>query len=84
MNQSLLAHALSCQCVCKREPSGIWKILPPPQKTARWQLQQVEDRWLLVVGGVAQVKSLSRRRRSVLEALLPNPIRAGRCLDFIK
>jgi hypothetical protein len=33
---------------------GNWKILPH-QKTARWELQQVEDRWLLLVGGVAQV-----------------------------
>lgn len=53
MAQSLLDHASSCRCVCKHEPSSIWKILPPPQKTARWELQQVEDRWLLVIGGVA-------------------------------
>ena len=54
MAQSLLDKASSCGCVCKRQLSGNWKIIPS-QKTARWELQQVEDRWLLVAGGVAQV-----------------------------
>ena len=49
-----LSNIQECSVVCKSEPLGNWKILPS-QKTARWELQQVEDRWLLVVGGVAQV-----------------------------
>jgi hypothetical protein len=54
MAQSLLNQASSWGFACKRESLGNWKILPR-QKTARWELQQVEDRWLLLVGGVAQV-----------------------------
>jgi len=54
LSQDILNQADSWGFVCKSEPLGNWKILPS-QKTARWELQQVEDRWLLVVGGVAQV-----------------------------
>jgi hypothetical protein len=54
LSQDILNQASSWGFVCKSEPLGNWKILPS-QKTARWELQQVEDRWLLVVGGVAQV-----------------------------
>lgn len=54
MVQSLLNEASSWGFVCKRESSDNWKILPYP-KADRWELRQVEDRWLLLVGGVAQV-----------------------------
>lgn len=53
MAQSLLNQASSCGCVCKCDSLGNWKIIPP-KKTARWELQQVEDRWLLVAGDMAQ------------------------------
>lgn len=52
--QNIINQASSWGFVCKSEPLGKWKILPH-QKTARWELQQVEDRWLLLVNGVAQV-----------------------------
>jgi hypothetical protein len=58
MTQSLLNQASAWGFVCKRESSGHWKILPHP-KAGRWELQQVEDRWLLLIGGVAQVNLLS-------------------------
>lgn len=54
MAQSLLNEASSWGFVCKRESSGNWKILPHP-KADLWELRQVEDRCLLLVGGVAQV-----------------------------
>lgn len=53
MAQSLLKQASFCGCVCKCDPLGNWKILPP-EKDARWELQQVEHRWLLVAGDIAQ------------------------------
>ena len=74
MALSLLNKASSWGFVCKRESLGNWKILPYP-KADRWELRQVEDRWLLLVGGVAQVNLhpeevfvfLKRRRLSSLK-----------------
>jgi hypothetical protein len=54
MAQNILNQASSWEFICKSEPFGNWKIFPR-EKTAKWELQQVEDRWLLLVGGVAQV-----------------------------
>jgi hypothetical protein len=53
MAQSLLNQASFCGCVCKRDPLGNWRIFSS-QKDAKWELQQVEDRWLLVVDDMPQ------------------------------
>lgn len=70
MAQSLFNQASSCGCVCKCDLFGNCKILPP-QKTARWELQQVKDRWLLVVGGVAQVNLYPEEAEAFLKRRCP-------------
>jgi len=70
MVQSVLDQASSCGCVYKCDSFGNCKILPP-QKTARWELQQVKERWLLVVGGVAQVKLYPEEAEAFLKRRYP-------------
>jgi len=53
MVQSLLQQASTCGCVYKCDSLGNWKIFSS-EKNARWELQQVKDRWLLVAGDIAQ------------------------------
>jgi hypothetical protein len=66
MNRRLLDQALSYGCVCKRDSLGNWKILPS-QKDARWELQQVKDRWLLIAGDIAQASLDTREVKAFLE-----------------
>ena len=66
MNRSLLDQVLSCGCVCKCDSTGNWKILPS-QKDARWELQQVKDRWLLVAGNIAQASLDTRLAEAFLK-----------------
>jgi len=70
MPQSLLDQASACGCIYKCDPFGNCKILPP-QKMARWELQQVKDRWLLVVGGVAQVNLYPEEAEAFLKRRYP-------------
>jgi hypothetical protein len=70
MVQSVLDQALSYGCVCKCDLFGNCKILPP-QKTARWELQQAKERWLLVVGGVAQVNLYPEEAEAFLKRRYP-------------
>jgi hypothetical protein len=70
MAKSLLNQASACGCVCKCDLFGNCKILPP-QKTARWELQQAKERWLLVVGGVAQVNLYPEEAEAFLKRRYP-------------
>jgi hypothetical protein len=70
MAQSLLDKASSCGFAYECDPFGNCKILPP-QKTARWELQQVKDRWLLVVGGVAQANLYPEEAEAFLKRRCP-------------
>jgi len=54
MNESILNQAYAWGFVCNQAVNGNWQILPR-QKTQRWELQLVEDKWLLLVGAVPQV-----------------------------
>ncbi len=74
LSQDILNQADSWGFVCKSEPLGNWKILPS-QKTARWELQQVEDRWLLVVGGVAQVNLYPAEAQVFLKRRCLSPLK---------
>jgi hypothetical protein len=73
MAQSLLNQASSWGFACKCESLGNCKILPR-QKTARWELQQVEDRGLLLVGGVAQVNLHSAEALAFLKHRLSSSL----------
>jgi len=70
MVQSVLNQASSCGCVYKCDPFGNCKILPP-QKTARWELQQIKDRWLLVIGGVPQANLYPEEAEAFLKRRCP-------------
>jgi len=71
VTEDILSQASSWGFICECDQMGIWRIIPS-QETERWELQQVEDRWLLVVGGIPQVNLhqseaiafLERRRTS--------------------
>lgn len=71
MTTSVLNQAKDWGFVCERDQTGNWQIFPP-QKTARWELRLVGDRFLLIVGGVPQatlhppeaIAFLDRRRSS--------------------
>jgi hypothetical protein len=52
--QSVLNQAEAWGFVCERDAQNNWQILPN-QRSTSWKLQQNEERWLLVVDGVAQI-----------------------------
>ncbi len=54
MIKSLLSQAQTWGFLCQRDHLGNWQILPQ-QPTKKWKLQQVEDRWLLLISDVPQV-----------------------------
>ena len=71
MTTNVLNQAKEWGFVCERDRTGNWQIFPL-QKTARWELRLVGERFLLLVGGVPQVNLhppeaiafLERRRSS--------------------
>lgn len=50
----MLRQAAEWGFVCNEDLQGNSQILPP-NPTERWKLQQVDDKWLLLVGNVPQV-----------------------------
>ena len=58
MTETILSQARECGFVCQSSPEGDWQI-GPPNSTDRWSLQQVKDRWILLVEDVPQVNFLS-------------------------
>lgn len=54
MKEIVLKQAKAWRFLCQEDSQGNWQILPQ-QPADRWELQQVEDRWLLLVGDVPQV-----------------------------
>ncbi len=66
MTERILSQASSWSFLCERDREGNWQILPH-QKTERWFLQQVGDKWLLVVGNVPQVNLHPPEAMSFLE-----------------
>ena len=54
MMENLLSQAQTWGFLCQSDHLGNWQILPQ-QSTKKWKLQQVEDRWLLLIGDVPQV-----------------------------
>lgn len=54
MVENIVSQALSWGFVCECDHLGNMQILPS-RETGRWELHEVGDRWLLLVGGVPQV-----------------------------
>jgi hypothetical protein len=53
-------------CDCQKSKSLL--ISPPPQPNQRWILQQDEDRWILIVGNVPQIRLYTSEAIAFLEA----------------
>lgn len=73
MVENVVSLALSWGFICESDPLGNMRVFPL-QLTERWELREVEDRWLLLVGGVAQVSlhapeaiAFLERRRLITE-----------------
>lgn len=54
MVENVVGQALSWGFICESDQQGNMQIFPSVP-TERWVLQEAEDRWLLLVGGVGQV-----------------------------
>lgn len=75
MTEMILSQAEKWGFICDDAIPGKWQIFPQ-QKTEKWKLQVVGDRWLLVVGEVPQMNlrpeetlAFLQRRRSNLKNL---------------
>lgn len=55
-----------------------WQVLPQ-QPTENWKLQQTEDRWLLIIGNVPQVKLHPNEAISFLNRRLPRQRNRSQC-----
>ncbi len=55
---------------------GNWQILPA---TKGWKLQQTEDRWLLTIGNVPQVKLHSDEALAFLKRRLSSQSNRSKC-----
>lgn len=66
MIERVLSQAKVWGFVCECDFQGNWQILPQ-QKASRWKLQQVGDKWLLVIGDVPQVSCWSEEAIAFLE-----------------
>ena len=55
MMENLVSQAEVWGFLVESNRNGNWQVLPQ-QPTENWKLQQTEDRWLLIIGNVPQVK----------------------------
>lgn len=53
--------------ICQIQESNSWLILPQ-QPNQRWKLQQVENRWILILGDVPQLRLYAQEAIAFLEA----------------
>ena len=54
MLDPVVSQAKTWGFICQRQESNLWQI-NPQQTSQKWQLEQVEDRWILLVEGVPQL-----------------------------
>ena len=52
--------------ICQRQSEKGWLILPR-QANQRWKLQQDEDRWILLMGNVPQLRLYTEKAIAFLE-----------------
>jgi len=69
MSEHILESAESWGFFCFQDSEGNW-IIQPKEKTERWQLSQTGERWLLAVGGVAQIDLTSKEASIFLKRRL--------------
>ena len=54
MRESVVSQAKSWGFTCQLTASGNWQIFSPQPKE-RWQLSELENRWMLKLGNVPQI-----------------------------
>jgi hypothetical protein len=69
MNEMILSQANAWGFPCACSVRGNYQILPQ-QKTERWILQLVEERWFLLVGDVPQINLRPQEATVFLERRL--------------
>lgn len=55
MPESVVERAIAWGFNCNQDSDGNWEI-SPRSETERWLFKLVDDRWVLFVGGVAQIR----------------------------
>ncbi|NJL51493.1 MAG: hypothetical protein HC930_03450 [Hydrococcus sp. SU_1_0] len=55
MLDPVVAQAQAWGFICQYQESKYWQILPR-QTTENWKLQQIEDRWIVIIGDVPQIR----------------------------
>lgn len=70
MNDSIFSQAQAWGFICDIDIQGKWQILPQ-QAVEGWKLQQIEDRWLLIVNDVPQILCHSSEAAEFLERRRP-------------
>ncbi|MGL5943765.1 MAG: hypothetical protein ACRC2S_26045 [Waterburya sp.] len=67
MLHPLISQAKKWGFICHFQESKLWLILPQ-QSNQRWNLQQNEDRWILIVGNVPQLRLYTSEAIAFLQA----------------
>jgi hypothetical protein len=62
----VISKAQAWGFVCQRQSANGWLILPQ-QANRRWKLQQNEDRWILLMGDVPQLRLYTEEAIAFLE-----------------
>ena len=67
MLDPLVSQAQRWGFICQFQESNSWLIFPQ-QSNQRWKLQQVENRWILILGDVSQLRLYASEAIAFLEA----------------
>jgi hypothetical protein len=78
MMENLLSQAEDWGFLVESNRNGNWQVLSQ-QPTENWKLQQTEDRWLLLIGNVPQVKLHPNEAISFLKRRLLRQRNRPRC-----
>ncbi|MGL5796345.1 MAG: hypothetical protein ACRC06_18460 [Waterburya sp.] len=63
----VISQAKIWEFICQCQESNSWLILPQ-QLNQRWKLQQDEERWILLVGNVPQLRLHTSEAIAFLQA----------------
>ncbi len=67
MLDPVISQAREWGFICQRQESNSWLILPQ-QSNQKWRLQQIAERWILIVGDVPQLRLYAEEAIAFLEA----------------
>lgn len=68
MLDPVVSQAITWGYICQRQESNSWLILPQ-KPDRRWKLQQVEERWILLVGDIPQLSLDTEEAIAFLERM---------------